>query len=78
MSRFDKGVSYYTIADVTFQVSFPEDEVKCKWCPFLRHYDGMDRDKCALTEEILVSREIIGFRCPLTIINDVKTEELEK
>ena len=78
MSRFDKGVSYYTIADVTFQVSSPEDEVKCKWCPFLRHYDGMDRDKCALTEEILVSREIIGFRCPLTIINDVKTEELKK
>jgi hypothetical protein len=38
----------------------------------------MDRDKCALTEEILVSREIIGFRCPLTIINDVKTEELKK
>ena len=78
MGRFDKGVTSYTFAEANIQVVFPEDEVKCKWCRFLRHYDGIDRDKCALTEEILFSREIIGFRCPLTILNNVKVEEIEQ
>ena len=78
MGKFDKGVSYYTVATCEIQVNFPEDEVKCQWCPFIRHYDSMNRDKCSLTEEILVSREIIGQRCPLTILNDVKTEDLDR
>lgn len=76
--RFDNGVSYYTVAECEIQVNFPEDEVKCHWCPFIRHYDGLGRDKCSLTEEILVSQEIIGQRCPLTILNEVKTEEMER
>lgn len=75
--RFDKGVTYYTVANLDWNVFFPEDEVKCRWCPFLKHYDGMDRDKCGLTEEILVSKEIIGRMCPLVIINDVSEEEIK-
>ena len=78
MGRFDKGVDSYTFAEVTVQVAFPEDEVKCKWCRFLKHYDSINRDKCGLTEEILFSTELIGYNCPLTIINNVKVEEMEK
>ena len=78
MGRFDKGVSSYTYADVTISVCFPEDEIKCKWCPFVRHYDGLNRDRCDLTSEILFSTEIIGQRCPLTILNNVKAEEIEE
>ena len=76
--RFDSGVSYYTVAECEIQVNFPEDEVKCQWCPFLRHYDGINRDKCSLTEEILISREIIGQKCPLTILTEVKVEDMKK
>ena len=75
--RFDRGVTSYTFAIAEIQVAFPEDEVKCKWCRFLKHYDGIDRDKCSLTDDILYSREIIGHNCPLTILNEVKTEELK-
>ena len=75
MGRFDKGVSYYTDAEVTLQVHFPEDEVKCKWCPFIKHYDSMDRDRCSLTNEILISKEIIGCNCPLVISTKDKGEE---
>jgi len=78
MGRFDKGVTSYTFADATVTVCFPEDEVKCKWCKFLRHYDGIDRDKCALTEDIIFTREFVGQNCPLTIINQVGSEELKK
>jgi len=77
MAKFDKGVSYYTFADLSMQISFPEDEIKCKWCPFLRHYDSIDRDKCGITEDILYSRDLRGVHCPLVIINEVKTEELK-
>ncbi len=78
MGRFDKGVKFYTIASCEIQVNFPEDAVQCQYCPFVRHNDGLNRDRCSLTEEILVSREITGFKCPLVIINDVKAEEMEK
>ena len=77
MGRFDKGVTSYTFATTEIQVAFPEDEVKCQWCPFLKHYDSINRDRCELTDEILFSRELIGQRCPLTIINQVNAEELK-
>jgi hypothetical protein len=78
MGRFDKGVKSYTFAECTIQVAFPEDEVRCHWCPFIKHYDGLNRDKCELTNEILFSQEIIGQKCPLTVINNVDVEELDK
>ena len=77
MGRFDRGVTSYTFATAEIQVAFPEDEVKCQWCPFLKHYDTINRDRCQLTDEILFSRELIGQRCPLTIINQVNAEELK-
>jgi len=76
MGKFDKGVDSYTFAQCTVEVAFPGDEVKCKWCPFIIHYDSLDRDKCSLTNEILFSREIIGHQCPLIVTNTVKTEEI--
>lgn len=76
MGRFDQGVSSYTFAEGIVEVAFPEDEVKCKWCKFMTHNDGLNRDKCFLTGEILFSRELIGQKCPLTVINEVKTEDL--
>lgn len=75
--RFDKGVNSFTYAECTVQVAFPEDNVACRWCPFLKHYDNIDRDRCQLTDEILFSREFIGQRCPLTILNTVKVEDLK-
>ena len=75
--RFDSGVSYFTVANLDMNVFFPENEFCCKWCRFLQHNDGLDRDKCALTNDVLYSREFIGQNCPLTIINEIKTEELK-
>lgn len=77
MGKFDRGVSYYTIADLSMQISFPESEVSCKWCRFLKHYDGIDRDKCGLTDDILYSRELRGINCPLVILNNINAEELK-
>lgn len=75
-NRFDRGVTSYTAASCEITVYFPEDETKCKWCPFIKHYDSLDRDKCGLTEEILYTREFMGRKCPLTILNNVGTEDM--
>lgn len=75
--QFDNGVDNYTVTKCELTVYFPEHEVKCQWCPLIRHNDGINRDRCGLTDEIIVSREITGRKCPLNIINYVKAEDLE-
>ena len=75
MGRFDKGVSKYTVCNLDINVYFPENEVMCRWCPFLTHYDSIERDKCSLTNEILFTKEFTGRKCPLKIINDVDVED---
>ena len=78
LGRFDKGITSYTVANLDMNIYFPEDEVRCRWCRFIQHYDNLDRDKCSLTNEILFSREFVGNNCPLVILNQVDAEELNK
>jgi len=78
MSKFDRGISKYTVCNLDININFPEDEVKCKWCPFLTHFENLDRDRCKLTDEILYTREFTGLNCPLTIINSVEKGEMDK
>jgi hypothetical protein len=75
MSRFDKGVTSYTVCNLDMNIYFPEDEIKCKWCPFVSHYDSLDRDRCQLTSEILYTKEFTGRNCPLTIMNTITEDE---
>lgn len=78
LGRFDKGVTSYTFAECTITVSFPEEEHKCRWCRFLTHNDGLDRDKCFLTGDIIYSKEMVGINCPLVILNTVDAKEIKK
>ena len=75
MNRFDKGVTSYTVCNLDMNIYFPEDEIKCKWCPFVSHYDSLDRDRCQLTSEILYTKEFTGRNCPLTIMNTITEDE---
>ena len=78
MGKFDTGVPYYTIADLSIQIGFPCSEVKCRWCKFLKHYDGINRDKCGVTDDIIYSLEQRGINCPLVILNQVESEDMKK
>lgn len=69
--RFDKGILYYTKGTAHIDVFFPEDEVKCKYCPFLRFIDGVGQYRCRLTEKIIFSPEIIGVDCPIKFEGEV-------
>ncbi len=53
MSRFDRGVSHYTVAMVP--VRFPENAVTCRYCPLrkFRLMDGGAEVICGSTGEII-------------------------
>lgn len=71
--RFDSGVQWYTHGTFTVDVSFPEGDVKCKWCPFLRSDNGC-RHKCLLRERIVYSPETMADFCPLKLEEDNGTD----
>ncbi|MBQ4556546.1 MAG: hypothetical protein IJA60_02735 [Clostridia bacterium] len=65
MGKFDKGITWYTTAIAHIPVHFPEDDVKCKWCPHLRADEANSRHFCRLTGNVVYSIEIIADDCPL-------------
>ena len=65
MARFDKGILWYTTAIANIAVAFPEDDIKCRWCRFLRADEANNRHFCRLTDDVLYSIEIIADSCPL-------------
>ncbi|MGI6663912.1 MAG: hypothetical protein ACOX3W_00575 [Christensenellaceae bacterium] len=71
---FPKGVSWYTEAEVTVKVYFPEDSVCCYFCKFCRGDGVRDRHKCFLTNEILLTVDMVGRECPL-IVEEVREDE---
>lgn len=69
MSKFDRGVSHYTVALIP--VRYPEGEVNCRYCPMrqLRLVDGKAAVICGSTGEII--RDIDKpDGCPAVIVED--------
>lgn len=60
------GASYYTDAELTITIHFPEDKVCCLYCPLrVKDPDCYGRQICFATREILVYPQItIGNSCP--------------
>jgi hypothetical protein len=75
MNRFDKGIPWYTKATACIDVYFPEDEIKCRYCPFVKFLDGTNQHRCRLNDKILYSIEIIGRDCPLVFNGEVEESE---
>ena len=67
MSRFDRGVTWYTHGTITIDVAFPEDAVCCRYCPHLRADANGARHKCPLTNEIIIHLDRRGGLCPVEI-----------
>ena len=41
--NFDNGVSFYTHGTATIDIYFPENDVRCIWCPFCRSEADLNR-----------------------------------
>lgn len=78
MKDFSRGVKYYSGGMV--QISFPEDDICCQWCPMLGYESKVDRAYCKRTGEYLPSPKFtIGNQCPITfdiceVTNDEQTD----
>lgn len=64
MKAFERGVSYFTKS--TVEITFPEDDIVCHWCPLLGSEYKPDREYCRKTGEYLLApKYTVGERCPL-------------
>lgn len=63
---FPGGISYYTEGIAYIPVYFPEDKVKCQYCPFCRSEKELERWWCRLNNEMLYDPfSGIGDKCPM-------------
>lgn len=58
------SVDFYVTGTLTAKVHFPNGEVKCKWCPFLKR-DRAERDYCELTHGLIYNRNELDKQCQL-------------
>lgn len=71
MKDFSRGVSYFTHGKV--DISFPEDDICCHWCPMMGVEIKSDREYCRKTGEYLsATRHVVGFNCPINFENTEK------
>ena len=66
---FESGVSFYTEGKIELSVFFPENDVRCKWCPFCRAEESLGRFWCRLTNKMIYNPNFNGLPdgCPITI-----------
>lgn len=67
--NFENGVSFYTTGTAKINVHFPENDVRCKWCPFCRAEENPGRYWCRLTNDMIYNPNYAGLPefCPITI-----------
>jgi hypothetical protein len=65
MGRFDRGVRYYTKAELTMTIGFPEDDIRCQWCPMLSWNDSLKIGRCRATDKVIYSPFWLSPDCPL-------------
>ena len=74
---FDKGVSYYTHGTATIDIYFPENDVRCAWCPFCRAESDLGRFWCRLTNHMVYNPDYPNLPefCPVTINRETEKEK---
>jgi len=61
-------VTHYTMARGQIEVSFPNEDAICRWCPYCYSEYGLDRARCRITDEVLrFPYSERGIKCPLIL-----------
>lgn len=69
------GVDWYTKGLAVVEVSFPEDDVRCRNCRFCRPEKEAGRFWCRLTNEIIYNIDAMDGRCPIQFLEEEKSDE---
>lgn len=69
---FENGVSFYTEAKAEISIFFPENDVRCCWCPKCRSEESLGRFWCRETNRMIYNPYFAGLPefCPFTIIKE--------
>lgn len=72
MSKFKNGIGYYTKAAATVTVYFPEDEIRCGYCPWCRAEKELSRFWCRLCDKMVYDPHIpkLPDFCPLSFCTE--------
>lgn len=73
----ERGTLWYTRATAKVEFFFPEDNVDCRHCRYLRADANSARYKCCLTDEILGRLDRIGAACPIDHLTEEKDDGKE-
>lgn len=61
-------VEWYATGSIDMQVAFPNGEISCRYCPFVRDEARGLRYRCTVTQEVLYAPDKdTGVYCPLHI-----------
>lgn len=73
-SEFPRGVTYFTEGVLSLKVYFPENKVKCHYCPFCRSEGDLKRFWCRLTNDMIYvpfAPELPEF-CPIELTGEIR------
>jgi hypothetical protein len=74
---FDNGVSFYTHGTANIDIYFPENDVRCVWCPFCRAESDLRRFWCRITNHMVYNPDCAGLPefCPIKINKETENEK---
>jgi hypothetical protein len=72
--RNKNGVDYFTGAIVTREIWFPEENIRCQFCPFCREEKGLGRFWCNVTGKMIYNPFADGFPegCPAQLTGEIR------
>lgn len=71
--EFKGGVTYFTKGILSIPVFFPEDKVKCCYCPFCRSEGDLKRFWCRAANEMIYNPFYAGLPefCPIETTGEI-------
>lgn len=73
MSDFKDGVQWFTVGEAHFNVFFPEDKIRCQYCPFCRSESDLNRFWCRLTNSMIYNPYLDPpDTCPIEFTGEIR------
>lgn len=71
--EFKNGVSWFTKGVASIPIYFPEDKMKCQYCPFCRSEGDLKRFWCRITNHMIYNPYCAELpdNCPIVFPDEI-------
>ena len=78
--EFKSGVQWFTKGTATIPIFFPEDKVRCQYCPFCRAESDLKRYWCRLTNQMIYNPYVpeLPDNCPVYFTGEIVGKPKQK